>query len=130
MAGTLAQSYHDLLTRTGFRPEITAEGHVTFQHERGNYFLLIDEQDPQFFRLIYPNFHSIEGETQRAQACIAAGRVAEGIKAAKIILVENNVWACVELFVVSVEHAETFFRTALAAVQAAVEKFGQEARQP
>lgn len=129
MAGPLAQSYHDILTRAGHAPQPTAEGYLTFQHEGGQYYLLLDEKDPQFFQLVYPNFHAIHNENTRLRAFVAAGRVNDGIKSAKIMVNENNVWACVELFVVSVAHAETFLRAALAAVQAAVQKFEQEMRE-
>lgn len=129
MADTLAQSYYDFLTRAGFQPEFTAEGHVAFQHQGGHFYFLFDAQDPQFFRLVYPNFHALDSEALRARILRAASRVAETIKAAKIIVVEQNVWACVELFVVSAAHAETCLHAAMASIVGAVQRFEQELQQ-
>lgn len=129
MSSTLAQRYHDFLVAEGYHPETTDNGHLVFKQEGGHYYLLIDEQDPQFFRLVFPNFHPIGGAVVRQRALAAAGRVAEGIKSAKIILVDDNAWACAEFFVVSVAHATKFFANAMAAVQAAVQRFEEELRE-
>jgi hypothetical protein len=51
----LQSMYMEYLTREGFRPEIDADGDIQFRILGNNYFIIIDENDLQFFQ-IYTGF--------------------------------------------------------------------------
>ena len=94
----LQKMYMDYLAEEGYRPKVDEDGDVVFKAEGGNYFIRIDEDEPTYFELVYPNFWEIEDEDERTRAYVAASATCLGVKSTKVYVVEDNVWAGVELF--------------------------------
>jgi hypothetical protein len=59
-----AERYLTYLLDEGFRPHITNNGNVAFKCEGRNYYIDIDEDDEEFFFLVYPNFWPIESDEE------------------------------------------------------------------
>ncbi|HOJ13411.1 MAG TPA: hypothetical protein PLS81_04775 [Deltaproteobacteria bacterium] len=125
----LAARYTDFLTDQGFRPEIDKDGDVKFLFEGGLYYILVSEKDPEFFRLVYPNFWEIESDEEKMKATIAASFATADTKVAKVILVGNNVWASVESFFESPDHFKGVFRRSISAIRTAVSSFRDNMKQ-
>lgn len=52
----LAEMYRLFLLEEGYAPSIDDDGDVRFKFEGGDYFVLIDREDEDYFRLVYPAF--------------------------------------------------------------------------
>jgi hypothetical protein len=127
---SLAEFYKDYLADEGYRPAIDGDGDVTFKHEGRNYYISVDEDDTQFFRLIYPAFWKIESEEElelAIQTCIETTKM---IKAAKFYLADNNsyVSASIEAFFSSPDEVKKIFPRYIGCLQNAVTSFAEEMR--
>lgn len=122
----LAQVYANYLMAEGYQPRVDEEGDLVFKSEGKTYLILIDEDDPNFFQLVFPNFWSVDNEEERHKVLVAANAVNSGIKCVKIQIVRDSVWAVAELFVSSPEQATAMFERAMRALQAGVTRFTLE----
>lgn len=115
--------YMVYLQEEGFFPRIDDDGDVAFKYEGGNYCILVDESDEDFFRLIYPGFWSIESEEERIKVSYAALQATADTKVAKIFPVRDNTWAAVEMFQSPPQNFQKIFMRSLRALRTAVETF-------
>jgi hypothetical protein len=114
--------YADFLKGEGYSPETIKEG-VVFKAEGKTYVIMVDENDEQFFRLVFPNFWSIDSDKERVKVVAASSHSTAATKVAKIFPVDNNTWGTIELFVASPDHFKGVFTRSLGALQAAVQTF-------
>lgn len=117
-----AKMYRDYLAEEGFTPKIDDDGDVFFKYEGKNYVIII-EDDEQFFRICFPNFWSIESEEERKKVQEAALYAAAKTKVAKVFPVQDDTWAVIELFCDPPESFSRVFRRSLGALQAGVNNF-------
>ncbi|MEW8692313.1 MAG: hypothetical protein AB2535_14655 [Candidatus Thiodiazotropha endolucinida] len=122
----VAVAYWEYLSKEGYRPEILSDGLVSFKRAGCFYCIQADEQDPQFFRLIFPNICQLGDQSDNAMALIAADRTTGKIKTSKVFIVEDQVFASVELFVISMEHVAEVFERCIAIVDEAAQQFLEE----
>jgi hypothetical protein len=118
-----AEMYREYLTEEGYAPKIDDDGDVVFKFEGRGYFLAVDEEDEAFFRLVFPNFWSIESDYEREKVASAALRATAMTKVAKVFPVRDDTWASIEMFCSPPEVFKTVFRRSLTALQAGVENF-------
>lgn len=123
-----AQTYSEYLRNEGYAPSIDQDGDVKFKKEGGTYYILISEQDQEFFRLVFPSFWPIESEAERKKAEMSALKATTDTKVAKIFLVKDNVWGAIELFCASPDHVKAVFPRCLSALKVAVETFTESMR--
>jgi len=123
-----AQAYMNILTEEGYRPSLDEDGDVVFKKEGRSYLILIDENDPRFFRLVFPNFWPIESELERARVVQAASATTGKIKVAKVFVVRDDVWATVELFVETPDSAKAVFERSMSVLTEAVDTFAEQMR--
>lgn len=64
LADIVNKRYHTL-SHEGYRPEINEGGDLVFKFEGKIYILSNDERDPNFFRLIFPNFFVASNPVQK-----------------------------------------------------------------
>lgn len=119
----LQKLYTDFLTAEGFRSEVDEDGDVVFKREGKTYFIGVDAEDPQFFRVVYPNFWEIESFEEHVRVLIAADVSNNRSKVSKVFIVEENTWGSVELFVERPEDFKAVFYRCLAAVDNGVKNF-------
>ena len=79
--------------------------------------------DPQYFRLLYPNFWSLDGAADRQRALLAAAEVTAGIKVAKVYVLGEDTQAAAEMFLADPHDLGQVFSRALRALQGAVRRF-------
>jgi hypothetical protein len=119
----ITQMYHEYLSDEGYMPRVDQSGNVVFKYEGGTYVILVSEKDDEFFSLVFPNFWSIEGDTERVKAILAAQAVNAETKVAKVFLVHDNTWASIEMFCCPPENFKTVFRRSLKTLRGAVANF-------
>ncbi len=124
-----SEAYSTFLTNEGYRPTLDSDGDVVFKREGRTYLILIDDADPTFFRLVFPNFWEIESDPERLQVLLAAQSATADTKVAKVFIVGDNVWASVEQFVSEPASATAVFDRALGAIDSAVSRFVATMRQ-
>ncbi|MCX7664946.1 MAG: hypothetical protein N2112_05315 [Gemmataceae bacterium] len=123
-ARELAEMYRTYLAEEGFFPKIDEDGDVCFKFEGGNYYLSVDENDLEYFRLVFPNFWSIDSESESEQAIKAAHHTTSTTKVAKVYLTRrDNTIASIEMFCDPPEVFKSVFRRSLSALQSSVMKF-------
>lgn len=126
---TNVQLMLDWLTREGYRPNIDKDGDLVFKREGKTFLILFEEGDDLFMRLVFPNFWSIDTETERLQIAQACTSATANTKVAKVFPVGDNVWASIELFCPSVAQFQAVFDRSLSALGASVDRFIREMRQ-
>lgn len=118
--------FSDFLRSEGYVPEIDDDGDIVFKYEGFTYLIILDATDEEFFRVVLPNFWSIENVVERAKVEQAAIAATADTKVAKVFPVRDNVWATVELFCSPIENAKDVFRRSMSALQTAVRTFADE----
>jgi len=113
----------NFLTEQGYRPIATQTQDITFKREGKNYIILLMEDDPMYFRLIFPNFYTVSTPDDRARALEAASHCNNRVKVAKTQLTENNVWASTELFLPNLNDLNVVFERCIVALDLAATNF-------
>jgi hypothetical protein len=107
----------------GYVPTIDNDGDILFKAEGRSYFVILDENDEQFYRLVFPNFWSIDDDVERERVIRAASVATAKTKVAKVFPVKDDTWASIELFLSSPEQFNSVFARSLSALQSAVRTF-------
>lgn len=122
----LQKMYMEFLTNEGYRPSIDSDGDIAFKAEGGEYCIIVDEDDLEYFCLLYPGIYSIDNDDEKAKAAIAAGYVNSRVKVAKIVLTRDMVSIAVQIYVANPKDFGQFFPRMLRAVQSAVSSFREK----
>lgn len=120
---SLAALYVDFLAAEGLRPSVDEAGDVMFTCEGRCYYLMVDDDDPGYFRLLFPNFWSIDSPAERQRALLAAAEVTAEIKVAKVYVLGDDTQAAAEMFLADPGELCRVFEPALRALQGAVRRF-------
>lgn len=120
---SLAEAYVEFLQAEGFRPVADDAGDIVFKFEGRYYCITVDEDDPLYFRLMFPNFWSLDNEAERHWARVAAAEVTAEYKAVKVFPQHDDMQATTELFLVRQDDFRLVFDRSLAALQGAVRRF-------
>lgn len=107
----------------GYVPSIDDDGDILFKCEGRSYYVILDENDEQFYRLVFPNFWTIESDEERERVIRAAVQASAKTKVAKIFPVKDDTWASIELFLSGPEEFSGVFARSLSALQSAVRTF-------
>lgn len=113
----------EFLAREGLQPQLDASGALLFESRGRCYYLFVDDADPHYIRLLYPNFWSLDGAADRQRALLAAAEVTAGIKVAKVYVLGEDTQAAAELFLADPAQLGQVFARALRALQGAVWRF-------
>ncbi len=125
----LAALYCDFLRQKGYTPEIDEDGDVVFRDGKNVFVIIIEENDTQFFRLIFPNFWPIESEEERQKARVAAEHVNHKIKVVKCYIQRDNVCAAIEAFFPLPHDFRGVFQRMLSTLRAGIQEFVSNMRQ-
>jgi hypothetical protein len=123
--GTKQSLYTDFLRSEGYVPEIDKDGDIAFKLEGGSYIIFANEDDPEYYSILFPNFWPIENEAERARAYVAASQASAGTKCAKVFVLKDNVSAAVELLFGEPEQFKEVFRRSIATVRTAAKTFAE-----
>jgi hypothetical protein len=121
-----AELYRQYLVEQGYAPRIDEDGDVAFKYEGGSYWIMVDDTDETFFRVIFPNFWSIDSEDERVKVTYAALHATERTKVAKVFIVGNNTWSSIEMFCSPPDVFKPVFSRSLRALQTSVDNFREK----
>lgn len=120
---TRAEAYLAFLRAEGFRPELDDAGDIVFKCEGRYYCVTVDEDDPLYFRLIFPSFWRIDSEPERHWARVAAAEVSAEFKVAKVYPQDDDMMAAAEVFLARPGDFAVVFERCVSALQGAVRRF-------
>jgi hypothetical protein len=141
----LANLYSAELTRLEYSPEVDNENDVIFKHPGfGTFYISLDaEKDPEFMRIVFPNFADEKltgGDVNKL--LLAANEVNRGSKCAKIYIrqdksgqVKAHVSASIECFVAGPDepptagHLKAILERSMSALRSGVESFMKKAKE-
>ncbi len=115
--------YMEYLKSEGYPAELDDDGDVLFKFEGNTYFIQIDPNDTEFFRIVLPNFWPVKGEDERQKVMKAMNYANAESKTAKVFIVRDNVWASIEIFVATPEDFKSIFKRSMSALQYGVYNF-------
>lgn len=114
--------YLTFLAEKGYQGTVDSDGDVQFDYEDRTYFLEVNEEDPEFFRLVLFNIWPIESEAESVQVALACDAVNREMKCAKAYRTDSDdVWISVELFVDSPDAFRPIFDRCLNAIEDGVD---------
>lgn len=120
---TMQKMYTEYLKSEGYPVELDDDGDVLFKFEGNTYFIQIDPEDTDFFRIVLPNFWPVKDDNERQKVLEAVNYANAESKTSKVFIVRNNVWASIELFVADPEDFKTIFKRSMSALQYGVYNF-------
>lgn len=122
----LQNMYMDFLKDEGIEGWVDSDGDVQFEYNERNYFIEVNENDNEFFRVVLFNIWPIESNSEAVQVAFACDAVNREMKVAKAYTTSDNVWIACELFVGRPEHFKPVFMRCLSSIDSGVDKFVEE----
>ncbi|GGH77641.1 MAG: hypothetical protein EP346_12200 [Bacteroidetes bacterium] len=122
----LQEMYLGYLEDQGIEGWIDSDGDVQFTYNDRNYFVEVNEDDNEFFRVVLFNIWPIESQSEAVQVAFAVDEVNRQAKVAKAYTQNDNVWIACELFVGHPEDFKPVFDRCLTAIDAAIDTFVAE----
>jgi hypothetical protein len=86
----LQQMYVSYLRREGYQPEIDSDGDILFKAEGSTLYIYVYENDPNYFRMVYPYFWSIESEEEMRRVAEIASYVTRTTKVVRVYMERDN----------------------------------------
>ena len=90
----IKQEIFDYLKGEGLQPEETPFG-IYFKYQMRNFLIFHEEEDSQFFRIALPGIYDVD-ENNRADVLEAVNAVNKGLKVAKALIPDDDVWISTE----------------------------------
>ncbi|WP_257658969.1 YbjN domain-containing protein [Parapedobacter lycopersici] len=108
----LQKMYVSHLQKQGYQPEIDSDGDIEFKAEGNTFYIIVDEDDLESFRILYPSFWEIESLSEKAQVYNVVNYINRTTKIAKAYLnsSEDNVSMDVNIFIAEPEDFKPHFR--------------------
>ena len=117
------KGYTTILKEEGFDPKQSGEGILSFKFEYLPYTIELEDNDPEYFRLVFRDFCKIENAAGHLGALGAALHATAGSKVAKVSVIDGEIVASVELYLASPEYFRPIVKRSLNSLQAAVNRF-------
>lgn len=95
----LQELFIGILAQIKVEGKVDGDGDIEFEYQDRSYFLEVNENDTEFYRLVMPNIWPIESELERLKVLKAVNEVNKTKKVAKAYAVNDNVWLTVEMFI-------------------------------
>ncbi|MDR2798793.1 MAG: hypothetical protein LBB80_10675 [Treponema sp.] len=107
----LQEMYVTYLREQGYQSNVDSDGDVTFKVEGRNFYIAVDEDDLESFRIVYPNFWEIESVEERLKAYEAAMYVTRTRKVARVYITSwDNTSIDANIFLGNPEDFKLHFR--------------------
>lgn len=118
------RALQDLLSLEGCQPRIDSDGDIVFRHQQLTYVVVFSRKDPEFVRLVLPNFWTIDSEAELKAAYRAANLANSTCKAAKVYVEHRQTLAAVECFMAAPEQLVPVVLRSADALADAAKTFG------
>jgi len=117
------QFYMDFLQEEGYRPSQDEDGDIVFKHEAVTYLLFVEEEDTNYFRLVYPAFWEISTPDEEEKAATFTMDINAEMKVVKLYQLGDKVWAGVEMFCEPIDNCKSVFQRCLRVLQLSSNRF-------
>ena len=125
----LQRTFQRFLTDEGIESTVDSDGDIQFEYEDRNYFIEVNENDNEFFRLVLFNIWEIESRAEHEEVQDACDAVNREAKVAKAYTTNENVWIATEMFIERPDHYEGVFYRCLQSIDNSVGIFVREMRE-
>lgn len=112
-----------LLEAKGYPSQVDQHGDIIFKDDDRTYLIPAMDGDEMFFCIVFPAFWKIESDEERERAINAVMRATADTKVAKVYLMEDLIYASVELFCFPAENFRSVFDRSLGALKNSVSRF-------
>lgn len=119
----LQMMYRSFTEGQDYESWIDSDGDVQFKRGEFTYFIEVNEDDLEFFRMVLPNIWPIESELERLQAQRAVNEANTFLKVVKLYTVDDDVWVGIENLHEDVSDFEVHFSRYLSLIDSGVERF-------
>jgi hypothetical protein len=119
----LQSLYQDYLDTKGVESWVDSDGDVQFEYADRTYFMEVNENDNEFFRVVLFNIWPIESDSEYVEAAVAVNEVNKQMKVAKAYITDDNVWVACELFVGSPENFRPVWQRCMDVIDQGVDTF-------
>ena len=109
-ASELQMMYMNILKKNSIVGFVDDDGDIQFTYNDKTYFIDVDAEDPDFFRVVLANLGPIESELERLEVVMALDQVNSKYKVVKAYLNNDNVWMATEIFCVADQHEKHLMR--------------------
>lgn len=125
---SLQEMYLAYLKEEGYRGKLDNFGNIFFTRRGWRYYILIDDNDENFFHLLLPKFCEIMDEAEYHKGLVTANMMNCQYKIGKILMVDRgkNVSADVGLFLNDVKDYPKFFDRLLGILRLMANNFIEE----
>ncbi len=124
-----AEMFLEHLRQEGYAPHLDDDNDVVFKYEGKTFLLSCDEEDKMFFRLLLPAFWEIESEEEECRVLKNINVINSRMKAMKLIVIHQNVWGSVELFLDPFESFKLILERCLDLLVSGMHEFGKAMRE-
>ena len=122
----LQENFMEFLADEGIEGWIDSDGDIQFEYNDHNYFIEVNEGDPEFFRLVLFNIWPIESQTEAVQVAFAVDAVNRELKVVKAYTTNDNVWLAMEVFLSDINDYKSFFMRGLGIIEDGIDTFVSE----
>jgi hypothetical protein len=120
----LQRHYLTYLESEGYIPFLDQDGDVNFKVRGGTYYISVDEEDPLFFRIVYPGFWEVESEETWIEAAEAIMRANRTTKLAKLYIEAwDEIYAEASILLNTPEDFKRHFKRMISTIQRARQQF-------
>ncbi|MDR0599456.1 MAG: YbjN domain-containing protein [Treponema sp.] len=86
----LQDMYVMYLRDEGYRPSVDSDGDVVFKAEGLNFYIDVDDEDLESFRVVLPKFWELESPEERIRAYEVANYINRTTKVAKVFIISSE----------------------------------------
>ncbi|MEL6537199.1 MAG: hypothetical protein AAFQ98_17390 [Bacteroidota bacterium] len=123
----LQEMYMEFLADEGIDDAfIDSDGDIQFTYNDYNFFMEVNEDDNEFFRVVMFGFWPIESQTEAVQVAFACDVVNRQMKVAKANTVDDSVWISTELFLGRPTHFKSVFWRCMNSIESGFDTFIEE----
>lgn len=115
----------EILSQSGYSPTKDENNDLVFRFDGWFYIVQVYEEDPFSIRILLPNFWLIESDAERTSAINTAIDVTYRVKVAKVLLVKDQIWISVELFLPSEQAFSVVIERCMSTLSGAAELFSK-----
>ncbi len=125
----LQTMYIEYLQDEGYSPKVDEDGDVSFKREGRTFYIIVDEKDLEFFRIVYPNFWPIESDDERDMVALAASYANRRTKVAKAYIDGDDTWIAAEIYIAEPGDFGRWVPRMMNAIQTALDHFKARVRE-
>ncbi len=129
----------EYLDENDYDPKFDDDGDIIFKHGKGAFLIIFDEDDDDYYRLIYANFQPLESEAEWVASLLAGHKTNLEMKAAKVIVptkykpdskrIFDQPFVTIEAYYSTPSHFTRVIPRSIKAIEGAALKFGLTIRE-